>query len=303
MVACPATDWVRRTAAGLKSKGGIVSETAHQRFVEMVNRPEPEIDLARAALLIAQEERSDLEPESYIDRLDEWGAQLRPQLVHAIAPEHFVSHLNRFLFGELEFRGVSDRHYKPCNSFLDYVMDHRVGIPVTLSVVYIEVARRIGFHVQGVGMPGHFLIKPGSRDSRFYIDPFHQGRILSEDDCERKIEEMYAGALPFQKSFLAPVGRRQILIRMLYNLKSIYVQRENYSKALSVVDKILCLVPEAPVELRDRGILHFRLGQVQEAIIDLQKYLLYSPKARDAAQIRQMILMLQAQNRRETPNA
>lgn len=263
----------------------------------MVSRPEPEIDLAHAALLIAQEERSDLPIEQYLDQLNRWAVQLKASLQCAVCPEHFIAHLNRFLFEDLGFTGNPENYYDPRNSFLDQVMDRRQGIPITLSVIYIEVARRIGFAVDGIGMPGHFLVKPATRHAEFYIDPYCRGQILREEDCARRIEETYAGSLNFQKSFLFRITRKQILTRLLANLKSIYLQNDNHSRALAVVDKILYLSPEAPLEMRDRGILHYRLGHLQEAIIDLQKYLLYVPQARDAQQIRQLILALQARLR------
>lgn len=276
-----------------------MTSTAHQRFIQMANRPEPEVELAEAALLIALEERPDLRPEEYIERLDQWAAILRPRLNYATAPEHFVSHLNRFLFEELGFQGNLEEYYDPRNSFLDQVMDRRLGIPITLSILYIELARRIAFNVEGVGMPGHFLVKPALRDAVFYVDPFNRGQILNEADCAQRLEEMYGGTLTFQKSFLAPVGRKQILTRLLYNLKAIYIQTEQIQKALMIIDKILSLLPEAPTELRDRGMLHCRLGRLEQAIIDLQKYLLYSPQARDAAEVRRTILKLQRQLRKQ----
>jgi len=279
-----------------------MSETAHQRFVEMIRKPEPEIDLAHAALLIAQEEHSDLCPEAYLEQLDRWASDLLPQLQHASAPEHYVSQLNRFLFGELGFRGNRDNYYDPRNSFLDWVIDNRSGIPISLSVIYIELAKRIGLTVFGVGMPGHFLVKPASRKAAYYIDPFEGGRILNEEDCSEKIVALYGDSLQFQKSFLAPVDKRHILTRILYNLKNIYVQANDHSRALSVVDKLLHLSPEAPSELRDRGILNYRLGRHQEAVIDLQKYLLYVPGATDAGEIRKMILMLQTRLRNQLPD-
>ncbi len=276
-----------------------MSETAHQRFVEMVNRPEPEIDLAHAALLISQGENEKLCVEEYIDRLDRWATLLGRRLKHATAPEHYVAQINRFLFEELGFQGDLEHYHDPRNSFLDQVMDRRQGIPISLAVIYIELARRVGFTMLGIGMPGHFLVRPAARKAHYYIDCFERGRILNAEDCVRKINDLYGGALKFQKSFLAPVNRKQILIRMLYNLKSLYIQSDDYARTLAVVDKLLHLSPEMPTELRDRGILHYRLARFQEAVIDLQKYLLYVPEAKDADQIRQMILMLQAQLRKQ----
>ena len=280
-------------------RGNAMSDTIHQRFVEMINRPEPEIDLAHAALLISQEENSQINPQSYLDQLDRWATSLTPRLEMAVAPEHFVAHINRFLFDEMGFQGNIENYYDPLNSYLDQVIERRQGIPITLAVLYIELARRVGFTVLGIGMPGHFLIKPATRKADFYVDCFDRGRILSTEDCERKIHDLYGGSLPFQKAFLAPLNRRQILTRMLYNLKSIYLQSSEYTKALSVVDKLLHLSPDAPTEMRDRGILHYRLGRFQDAVIDLQKYLLYDSEAKDAARIRQMILMLQNQLRKQ----
>jgi regulator of sirC expression with transglutaminase-like and TPR domain len=275
--------------------------TSHQRFLQLASRPDPEINLTEGALLIAQSVRPQLNIEKYVELLDDWAEQLKPRLEHAFAPEHWVAQLNQFLFKELGFSGNLKNYYDPENSFLDTVLDRRVGIPITLALVYAELARRVNFQVVGVGMPGHFLLQPADRQVSFYIDCFYGGQILRQEDCARRLDEIYSGSLKFEPGLLSRVSRKQWLARLLLNLKRIFLQTEEFERALSMVDKLLCLLPEASTEYRDRGILYFRLGNLQSAIIDLQKYLLYEPQAPDAAQIRQMVLGLQARLRKQLP--
>ncbi len=273
----------------------MIEGTAHQRFVRMISRPESDIDLAHATLLVAQEEDSSMEPEEYLQVLDRWADKLRPRLRWAVAPEHYIAQLNRFMFEELGFQGNSKDYYDPENSFLNRVMDRRLGVPITLSVIYMEVARRVGFPVLGVGMPGHFLVKPVARDSNLYVDPYNRGQILTVEDCARRLGEIAGSTIEFKETYLSPVGRKQILARILYNLKGIYIQRQEHRKALAIVNKILHLIPDAPTGMRDRGMLHVHLGRFGQAIIDLQKYLLYQPDAEDSGAVRRTILFLKHQ--------
>ena len=162
------------------------------------------------------------------------------------------------MFDELGFRGNIENYHDPRNSLLDQVMDHRQGIPISLSLLYIEIARRVNFNVMGISLPGYFLVKPATRKAEYYIDAFNQGRIMNDADCAEKLRSLYGDSLPLQDSFLAPVDRKQILNRMLYNLKNLYLEKNNHERALCIVDKILHITPESPSELRDRGILHYR---------------------------------------------
>jgi regulator of sirC expression with transglutaminase-like and TPR domain len=255
-------------------------------FARLVARPEPAIDLAEAALLIAQEEYPGLEVDRYLSCLDGMAAAVRERVPRPENPHRLIAGLNDYLFQEMGFHGNHDDYYDPRNSFLNEVLDRRTGIPITLSAVYLEVGRRIGLPVHGVGMPGHFLVKYAGPDEEIVIDPFHQGAFLTPAACQRILDRIYEGKLQFEPRFLASIGNRQILARMLNNLKAIYVNGEDFVKALAVVERLLILEPQAATEIRDRGLLSCQLKRYVEAMADLERYLKVSPEAEDAEVIR-----------------
>jgi regulator of sirC expression with transglutaminase-like and TPR domain len=197
--------------------------------------------------------------------------------------------LNTFLFDEQGFAGNKDAYYDPRNSFLNEVLDRRLGIPITLSTIYMEIGRRVGFEVEGIGLPGHFLLRHVGSEDSFYIDAFHRGVLLSAQDCRTRLQEMYNASLPFRPEFLEPVTKRQVLTRMLHNLKGIYIQEGDYSRALAATDRILLLNPASVCELRDRGLLYFRLECFQNALRDLDAYLDGAPKAEDADEVNEHV--------------
>jgi len=224
-------------------------------FTELVAGPEDRIDLGRAALVIASEEYPGLDMLRYVAKLEAMAAAVRARLTDTQEPLSTIQCLNAYLFGERGLRGNSNAYYDPRNSFLNAVLDRGLGIPITLSVVYMEVGRRIQFPLQGVGMPGHFIVKPVGLEEEIYIDPFNAGRVLSREACEELVQEMYGGQVPFDATFLEPVTKKQILARILSNLKAIYVQTQQYLKALSVVERLLLVQPGAEQEARDRAAL------------------------------------------------
>ncbi len=255
-------------------------------FARLVHRPETAIDLAEAALLIAKEEYPGLEVPSYLARLDDMAEAVRAQVGRDKDSHRLIAGLNDFLFRDQGFHGNTEDYYDPRNSFLNDVLDRRTGIPITLSTVYMEVGRRLGLRLYGAGMPGHFLVKFVARDEEIVIDPFNGGAILSPADCQRVLDRMYEGKLAFEPRFLVTVGTRQILARMLTNLKAIYFNCREYAKALAVVDRLLILDPRAATEIRDRGLLSCQLKRYPQAMADLTRYLTLAPQAEDAKVIR-----------------
>jgi regulator of sirC expression with transglutaminase-like and TPR domain len=255
-------------------------------FTRMVNRPEPAIDLAEAALLIAKEEYPDLDIARYLLRLDGMAADVRNRAGGADDPARLFTDLGDYLFREQGFRGDTENYYDPRNSFLNEVLDRRLGIPISLSAVYMEVGRRLGVRLHGVGMPGHFLVKYTGSNEEVIVDPFHGGAILSPADCQRILDRVYGGKVGFEPRFLDPIGTRQILIRMLGNLKAIHFNLRAYARTLSAVERLLILNPHAANEVRDRGLLCCQLGRYPEAAVDLEQYLRLVPKAPDAEVIR-----------------
>jgi regulator of sirC expression with transglutaminase-like and TPR domain len=264
-------------------------EEARRQFAAVMAREENEIELDRAALLIAAEEYPHLEIEKYLAQLDLFASQARERQCAAAETFAPLLNLSHCLFDQLGFSGNAENYYDARNSFLNDVIDRRLGIPITLSVIYMEVARRLALPVEGVGMPGHFIVKCRDGEQEILIDPFHQGRILSAGDCQEKITQMYGDAVSFQPSFLNSVTKKQIIARMLQNLKGIYARVSDHHKTLSVIERILIINPEALTEIRDRGLVYFGLGRYQQSLADLETYLRRAPRAEDADTIKERI--------------
>jgi regulator of sirC expression with transglutaminase-like and TPR domain len=233
-----------------------------QLFVEAMSGTDNRLDLGRASLLIAGEEYPGLDILRYVAKLEAMAAAVRPGVLTTDDPIAKIEHLNRYLFEERGFRGNSQEYYDPRNSFLNEVLDRRLGIPITLSVVYMEVGRRVGMPLQGIGMPGHFIMTYAEAEEELYIDPFNAGRILSRAACEELLQDVYGEAVPFQETFLAPVSKKQILSRMLMNLKAIYLHTKDYLKALSVVERQLIVQPDSEQDLKDRAALRNLIGML-----------------------------------------
>jgi regulator of sirC expression with transglutaminase-like and TPR domain len=250
----------------------------------MAARPEADVDLAEASLLIAGEEYPDLDPAVYLARLDELGSALRRQTREA-REEDAIPALNRLLFEQEGFHGNTEDYYDPRNSFLNDVLDRRTGIPILLCTVYMEVARRAGLPVEGVGLPGHFVVRLASPSASLLVDPFHAGAVITLEDCQRRLDRIYAGRLRLDSAMLAPCGRKSMLARMLRNLKGIYVKAGDYPRALRAVEMLRILDPDSVDELRDRGVLYAALDCYAAAASDLESYLALRPRCAEAPQL------------------
>jgi regulator of sirC expression with transglutaminase-like and TPR domain len=261
-----------------------------QAFAALVGQEveDERIDLVRAALTIAQTEYPGLDTDAYCGRIEELARRVKRLVPDLGDPSDSIVALNRVLFEEEGFRGNAEDYYDPRNSFLNDVLDRKLGIPITLAVVHMEVARRVGFPLVGVGMPGHFLLKHYDVEGReILIDPFNRGSILTAKDCQRALDEIYGGQMPLQPEFLMAVNRRQVLVRMLKNVKAIYLSGRNFRKALPIVDLILAVYPRSPEDVKQRAMLRWSLGKTRGALADLEDYLKMSPDASDADEIRQ----------------
>jgi regulator of sirC expression with transglutaminase-like and TPR domain len=243
----------------------------------------PEAALAEAALVIARIEYPHLEAEPYLARLDAMGEAARERIDRHVDETGDGSTLSRikafnaYLFEDQCFVGNRERYEDPRNSCLNEVLERRTGIPITLSLVYMEVARRAGLNIEGVNFPGHFLVrcpelKRGGA-SQLIIDPFHGGALLSERDCRVLLQKHVGSEVAFNRSLLAPATPRQIVVRMLLNLKRIYVHMRSFPQARDVTELLLAVTPSALSELRDRGLLAYHLNDVTGALRDLQTYL------------------------------
>ncbi len=255
----------------------------------LTSAPDHEVPLDRAALVIAQEEYPQLDVQAYLDRLDAMATELAAEIDLETGPRAALRDLSAFLFERQGFRGNTEDYEDPRNSYLNDVLDRRLGIPISLSVVYIAVARRLGLDVKGVGLPGHFIVKFDTPDETLFVDPFHGGRFISREECFQLAERALGRRVARNDALLAAATNRQILTRMLYNLKAVYLKRGDLRRALGVSELILAIFPWDLDELRDRGMLHHRLGENAAARRDLDLYLRYRGDARDADAVRRTL--------------
>jgi regulator of sirC expression with transglutaminase-like and TPR domain len=273
-----------------------------ERFALEVRREEREIDLAQACLLIAQDPYPALDVGRYLGEIERMALRLRADIPEALDHEERIVALNEFLFGELGYRGNTRDYYDPRNSYLNDVLDRRTGIPITLSVLYMELGRRVGLAVDGVSFPGHFLVRVQLRGGVIVLDPFAGGAPQSEAELrarlKRVIPEGVADDVPVAElpldQFLEPASKRQILMRLLRNLKAIYRDTDKPERQLEVLNRMLAVTPEAAAELRDRGQVYQRLECWQPALKDFTEYLEREPDASDVDEVRVRMMELRA---------
>lgn len=259
------------------------------RFAELVQRPEAEIDLATGALLVAAGEYPQLAVEPYLRRLDLLAERVRDRVWNETSSLVMLQELSHVLFAEEGFRGNSEAYYDPRNSFLNDVLDRKIGIPITLSVVFLEVGWRLGLPLAGISFPGHFLVRYAGEAINLLIDPFAEGQVRFEDEAQQLLDGVYGGMVRLRPEFLQPASTRDILYRILTNLKGIYLNARDDRRALAAVEQLLLIRPTAAGEFRDRGMLLARAGRPEEAIADLERYLAFAPAAPDATRVRSLI--------------
>jgi regulator of sirC expression with transglutaminase-like and TPR domain len=205
------------------------------RFLAEINKIDREIDVPTAALYIAQVEYPDLEIERYQQALTDMAVAVAQRLPAIQYPLKTIQNVNRYLYDELGFHGNELDYYNPCNSLLNDVIDRRTGIPITLAVIYLEIAKQIGFPMVGIGMPGHFLIRPNFEGAGIFVDVFNRGEILFVEDCRQKLMQIYQQDIPFvPPEILQPVTNRQILLRILNNLQATYLNRPDFDRASTI---------------------------------------------------------------------
>ncbi len=245
-----------------------------QRFAALAGMAGDELPLAEGALLIAAEEYPALDIPHYVGMLDALAQEIRPRLPAGGDPVQTVASLCQFLSTEQRFCGNTGEYTDPRNSFLNEVLDRRLGIPISLAVVYIEVGRRLGLPVYGVGMPVHFLVGYDRQDP-LYVDAFH-GTVLTPEGCQRLFEEVTDGAAPFHPEYLVPTPARFMLVRMLRNLKSTYLGQGDMEHSAAAIERILLLGTYVG-ETRDLGLIRYRQGKLNEARDLLEQYLAAAP--------------------------
>jgi len=269
-----------------------VNSEISDRFRALARHPESHAGLAEGALVVAAEARSGVDIEATLERLAELVERVRPRIDGSGSPARTVAHLNHCLFEVEGFRGNQEHYDDLRNSFLDQVLTRRRGLPITLSILYVEIARQLGLEAYGIGFPGHFLAKVvGSGDAlgegmgEIIVDPFF-GRVLSVDDCMERLRAATGENVPFDPEWVRPATAREIWVRMLNNLKLLYLRQGDGLSALGCFDRILLLEPMAAHELRDRGLLLERLDCIHAAVEDMTAYLELARHAEDAPAIR-----------------
>jgi regulator of sirC expression with transglutaminase-like and TPR domain len=273
-------------------------EAIRSQFAALVEKPEDEINLVEAALLIARTAFPDLSVSHCSELLDRWAERLRKGLGDSPSAGDILIHLNRILFDEEGFRGDQQNYYDPQNSFLNRVLERKLGIPITLSLVYSEVGRRAGFPVHGIALPGHFITGLLHTSGTLFIDPFNRGEILTERECQQRIEARYGRQTASDISWKTPAGKKAILMRMLRNLKAIYRHLNQDLQSFEMIQWILAVDADTPAELKERGLLYEAMGNDVFAVRDLEHYLEVAPTSDDKDLITQKIDSLRQSQRR-----
>jgi regulator of sirC expression with transglutaminase-like and TPR domain len=265
---------------------------ARQKFWQIAHTPDQDMSidhLLEGALAIAWEEYPRMDLGYYREIFDRMVDDLQPRIAKMHYPLKVVQEINQYLFAEQGFRGNDGDYYDPRNSFITDVLERRLGIPLSLSLVYMVICDRLGFPMDGISFPAHFIIRPRHPDLEIFIDPYNKGEILFPEDCAAKLTQLYGYEIPLQPEYLEPVSIRRILDRLLTNLKLIYLRRREPDKALAAIERSLMLNPDVPTQWRDRGLICYQLDRFTEARIDLENYLQSVPYAEDGRVILQLI--------------
>lgn len=260
-----------------------------ERFLAEVSQGDDQINLARAALMVAREEYVQLPEERYLSQLDLLAEETRDRLDDETAPLFVLQELLNTLYIRHGFRGNREAYYDPRNSFLNDVLDRKLGIPLTLGIVVLEVGWRLGLPLEGVNFPGHFLVRFKGDAIDLLIDPYDGGAVRFEDEAQELLDRVYGGMIRVNDSFLQAATKREMLVRMLVNLKSLYLNVRDHGRALAVVERLLLIRPIGSAEIRDKGVILARLGRKEEALEQLEAYLNVAPDASDTQRILGMV--------------
>jgi len=266
-----------------------LSGSVRQRFTAEVQKPEEDMNLALVALLVAQEEYPQLPVHRYLSYLDLLAEETRDRLDGETAPLMVLQELISTLYQRHNLRGNREAYYDPRNSFLNDVLDRGLGIPLTLGIILLEVGWRLGLPLEGVNFPGHFLVRFHGDAVDFLVDPYDGGALRFQDQAQELLDRVYGGMVRVHDSFLKTARRQEMVIRLLTNLKSLYLNVRDHARALAAVERILLIRPIAPGEIRDRGVILARMGRRSEALEQLEAYLNVAPDASDSGRIQGMV--------------
>ncbi len=257
-----------------------------RRRLAAILRQGDSFDVVEATLLVAAEEYPDLDLVREKRRLDGIGTEAARRVAKLANPFARLDALRAYLFEDLGYHGNTESYDDPRNSYLNEVRARRTGVPLSLAIVFVEAASKAGFESCGIALPGHFVARVGFGGRRILVDPFHGGQVITEDDCRNLVARSTGKPALFRADLLVPATSRAMLIRLLINLKRIHLNREDYTRALSAVERILLASPEDLREIRDRGFLLAHLGRPGAAVADLENYLTVAPGAPDAEAVR-----------------
>ncbi len=266
-----------------------------ERLTELLSGPDTDIPLTEAALLVATHAYPDLDLPYWMGRIDRMAQAVSQRIGDEASATERIAALNQYLFVDQGFGPNTDDYYDPRNSLLNDVIERRVGIPITLSLLYMELGNRIGLPLRGVCFPGHFLVKCKVREGVVMLDPYAGGLSLGLTDLQRRLREVRGGEVSraIIAGLLVAATRKEILVRMLRNLKAIYLRRHDLEHALPIMEWIVCADPGQPAEIRDRGMVYQELNCFRAAIADFEHYLKLEPACIDAEEIRQRLIDVQ----------
>ena len=262
---------------------------ARQRFREVASRPDALVDLVEASLLVALEDEPSLDIEPYLAEVANWSECVRERLGGSKEIDRIVQTINRVLFDDLGFHGENEDYYDPRSALLNETLDKHAGLPIALSILYIEISRRIGMEVSGVAIPGRFLVKLTGSFGQIVLDPFDGGKVLTSVELQNLLDDVYGGGVRLREHHLRSFSRKEILARELAHLKSAYLFRNDLSRAAASIDRLLILDGDDAFEVRDRAALAARMHAYQDAIDGFERYLALMPHADDAARVRDQI--------------
>lgn len=262
---------------------------ARQRFLEVAARPDELVDLVEASLIVALEDDPGLNIEPYLSEVANWSSCVRERLSGSRDIDRIVQTINRVLFEELGFHGQDEDYYDPRSALLNETLDKHAGLPIALSILYIEIGRRVGVEVAGVAIPGRFLVKLSGPFGQIVVDPFEGGKVLTSLELQGLLDDLYGGGVRLREHHLRSFAQKEILARELAHLKSAYLSRNDLAHAAASIDRLLILDAGDAFEVRDRAALAARMHAYQDAIDGFERYLALMPQADDAARVRDQI--------------
>ncbi len=267
---------------------------ARQRFREITGRPEPLLDLAEASLVISLEENPRVDIDHYLQQVGIWTGAVQGRLEGSQDVERIVETINCILFQEEGFHGENDDYYDPRSALLNEALDRHAGLPITLSILYIEISRRVGVMAAGISLPGRFLVKLSGDFGQIYVDPFDGGRVLTTIELQKILDDMYGGGVRLREHHLRSFSRKEILGRELAQLKAAYLAQHDLQRAAASIDRLLILDERDPYEIRDRAAIAMQMHAYTQAIDFFERYLELVPHAEDRARVREQIAYLRA---------